>query len=152
MELIEPLWTFAAEWKLRILVLIVLANMALAIRAFGIMAAKRTKAAKEKRVTVESYKATQNEPEDVAVYSRVVANQFETPVMFYALVAMSLALGVSSWLTVLLAAIFVILRFRHASEMWGAHNVLLRRKIFIRAFQVLMLMMVELAISTLLWA
>ncbi|MEM8750020.1 MAG: MAPEG family protein [Pseudomonadota bacterium] len=151
MELIEPLWSAASDWKLRILVLIVLANMLLALRLYGVMAKQRFRAAKEGRVTVETYRATQNEPEDVAVFNRAVANQFESPILFYALVAMSLALDVSSWLTVILAAIYVALRWLHAMEMIGDHDVLKRRKMFIRSITVLMAMMAELALSAMLW-
>ncbi len=152
MEYIEPLWTFAAEWKVRLLVLLVLANMLLALRLYGAMSRARFKAAREGRVTVETYRATQNEPEDVAVFNRAVANQFESPVLFYALIAISLALGVSSWLTVILAAAYVALRWSHGMEMIGAHVVLKRRRIFIRSIKVLVALMAELALSTLLWA
>ena len=152
MDLIEPIWTAGIDWKLRLLVLIVLVQMGLAVRLYGIMAGKRMKAAKEGRVTVETYKATQNEPEDVAVFNRAVVNQFEAPVLFYAIVAIGLAIGVSSWITVVLAAIYVAMRWLHANEMIGAHDVLKRRKLFLRSFQVLLAMMAELAVSTLLWA
>lgn len=152
MEFIDPIWSFAAEWKVRLLALIALANMFLAIRLYGIMGRKRFKAAKEGRVSAETYRATQNEPEDVAVFNRAVANQFELPVMFYALIAMSLALGVSSWFTVLLAAAYVVFRWLHANEMIGEHVILKRRKIFIRSVQVLIVLMVEVAVSVLLRA
>ena len=152
MEMIDPLWTFAADWKIRILVLIVLANMYLAIRLYGVMARKRFRAVKEGRVDAETYRATQNEPEDVAVYNRAVQNQFESPVLFYALIAMSLALGVSSWLTVVFAAAYVAIRWMHGNEMIGEHVVLKRRKLFIRSVQVLMLLMLEVAVSTLMQA
>jgi hypothetical protein len=152
MEFIDPIWSFAAEYKVRLLALIALANMFLAIRLYGIMGRKRFKAAKEGRVSAETYRATQNEPEDVAVFNRAVANQFESPVMFYALIAMSLALGVSSWLTVLLAAAYVVFRWLHANEMIGEHVILKRRKIFIRSVQVLIVLMVEVAVSVLLRA
>ncbi len=152
MDLIEPLWTAAYDWKVRILVLIVLAQMVLAVRLYTVMAKKRFKAAKEGRVTTETYKATQNEPEDVAVFNRAVSNQFEAPVLFYAIVAIALALNVSSWLTVILAAAYVALRWMHGNEMIGAHDVMKRRKLFLMSFQVLLAMMAELAISTLLWA
>lgn len=151
MDFIEPIWTFAAEWKLRILVLIVLANMALAVRLYSEMAKQRFRAVKSGAVDAEVYRATQNEPEAVAVYSRIVTNQFEAPVLFYALVAMAFALGVTSWLTVVLAFIFVVLRWLHANEMTGAHNIMRRRKLFLQSFQVLLLMMAEFAISALLW-
>jgi len=152
MDFIEPFWTAASDVKLRLLVLIVLANMVLTLRLYGLMARKRFKAAKEGRVTVDTYRATQNEPEDVAVYNRAVSNQFESPVLFYALIAISLALAVSSWLTVILAAAYVVLRWLHATEMTGPHDVLKRRKIFIRSITVLMALIAEVAISTLLWA
>ena len=152
METLDLVWTFAPEWKIRLLVLVVLANMYLAFRLYGVMSRARFKAAKEGRVTVDTYKATQNEPEDVAVFNRAVANQFESPVIFYAIIAISLAIGVSSWVTVVLAALYVGLRWMHANEMIGEHVVLRRRKIFIRSVKVLMALMAELAISTLLKA
>lgn len=150
MEWIDPLWSFAPEIKLRLIALVALANMALAIRLYGVMSKKRIKAVREGRVTTETYRATQNEPEEVAVYNRAVQNQFESPVLFYALIAMSLALGVSSWLTVLLAAAYVGLRWLHANEMIGDHVVLRRRKLFIRSVNVLLLLMAEFAISAML--
>jgi hypothetical protein len=116
------------------------------------MSKARFKAAKEGRVTTDTYKATQNEPEDVAVFNRAVVNQFESPVLFYALIGISLAAGVSSWFTVLIAAAYVITRWRHANEMIGEHVVLKRRKIFIQSIQILLVLMAEVAISTLLRA
>lgn len=152
MELIDPLWTFAADWKVRLIVLVTLANMVLAVRMYSAMSKARFRAAKEGRVTADTYRATQNEPEDVAVFNRAVVNQFESPTLFYALIAISLALGVSSWLTVLLAMAYVAIRWRHGHEMIGEHVVLRRRKLFIRSMQVLMLLMLEIALSTLLRA
>ena len=152
MEFIEPIWSFAEDWKIRLLVLIVLTNMYLAIRLYTVMSKARFKAAKEGRVTTETYKATQNEPEDVAVFNRAVVNQFESPVLFYALVVMSLAVGVSSWFTVIIAAAYVATRWRHANEMIGEHVVLKRRKIFVRSIQILLVLMVEVAISAMLRA
>lgn len=152
MEMIDPLWSFAEDWKVRILVLAVIANMYLAVRLYGVMSRKRIKAAKEGRVTVDTYRATQNEPEDVAVFNRAVQNQFESPVIFYALIAISLALGVSSWLTVILAIVYVILRWLHANEMIGEHVVLKRRKLFVRSIFVLLALMAEVTLSVMLRA
>ncbi len=152
MELIKPLWTAASDLQVRALVLIVLANMILVLRLYGVMSRARFKAVKAGKASVDTYKATQNEPEEVAVFTRAVANQFEAPVLFYALVAISLALDVTSWLTVALAAGFVILRWRHGLEMVGNHNVLKRRRIFIYSFYLLVAMMAELGISVMLWA
>lgn len=152
MDLIEPLWSFAEDWKVRLLVLVVLANMVLAIRLYSAMAKARIKAVKAGRATAETYRATQNEPEEAAVFNRAVVNQFESPTIFYALIAISLALGVSSWLTVIFAAAYVAIRWRHGMEMIGEHVVLRRRKLFIYSIQLLMLLMAEVAVSTLLRA
>lgn len=145
------IWTAAPEWKLRLIVVLALANMVLAVRLYTAMSKARFRAAKAGRVTTDTYKATQNEPEDVAVFNRAVVNQFESPTLFYAIVAIGLALGVTSWITVLLAAAYVALRWRHGSEMIGAHDVLKRRKLFIRSFQILLAMMAELFVSAMLF-
>ncbi|MCB1420931.1 MAG: MAPEG family protein [Nitratireductor sp.] len=152
MEAIEPLWTFAADWKVRLVVLITIANMVLAVRLYTAMAKARVRVVKAGKATTETYRATQNEPEEAAVFNRAVMNQFESPTIFYALIAISLALGVSSWLTVILAALYVAIRWRHGYEMIGEHVVLRRRKLFVRSVQVLMALMVEVTLSALLWA
>ena len=152
MEAIEPLWTFAADWKVRLVVLITIANMVLAVRLYTAMAKARVRVVKAGKATTETYRATQNEPEEAAVFNRAVMNQFESPTIFYALIAISLALGVSSWLKVILAALYVAIRWRHGYEMIGEHVVLRRRKLFVRSVQVLMALMVEVALSALLWA
>ncbi|MEM9734608.1 MAG: MAPEG family protein [Pseudomonadota bacterium] len=151
MDMIELLWTGAEDVKLRLIVLIVLANMLLALRLYGTMSKARFRAAKEGRVTVDTYRATQSEPEDLAVFNRAVVNQFESPVLFYAIIAIGLALKITSWLTVILALAYVALRWRHALEMVGDHEVLKRRQLFIYSFYALIGLMAELFISALLW-
>ena len=126
--------------------------MALAVRLYMLMAKKRFKAVKDGEVDREAYRSTQNEPEQLAVFTRAVANQFEAPVLFYALVVMAMALGVTSWITVVLAIAFVSLRWAHANQMVGEHVIMKRRAIFLRSFQVLLAMIAEVGISALLWA
>ena len=146
------IWFAEPDWRFRVLVVIVLANMALALRLYSAMAKARFKAVREGRATVDTFKATQDEPEDTAAFNRAVVNQFESPTLFYAIIAIGLALGVSSWITVILAAIYVALRWRHGLEMIGAHEVLRRRRIFIYSFYALIALMAELFVSTMIWA
>ncbi len=151
MDAILTLWTAAPELKTQLAVLAILANIALVIWCYSKMSKARVKAARAGTVDPEIYRAVGDaEPEDIRVYTRLVANQFESPVLFYALVITGLAIGVTSWITVILAFLYVILRIIHAREMAGDHNVLRRRKIFIRSFQVLLLLVIDLAVSTLL--
>ncbi|MEM1318398.1 MAG: MAPEG family protein [Pseudomonadota bacterium] len=152
MDTFELLWTASAEWKTRLLVIIVLAQMLLALRLYGVMSKARMAAAKAGKVTADTYRATQNEPEELAVYNRAVTNQFEAPTMFYALVLIALALGTSSWLTVIIALAFVVLRWMHGLEMVGAHNVMRRRKLFIQSMQAMILLMAEVLVSAMIWA
>ncbi|MEL7429820.1 MAG: MAPEG family protein [Pseudomonadota bacterium] len=149
MEFITSLWTAAPSLKIQLVVLALLLQIAITIRCYMDLAKARLKAAKAGTVSPEIYKAVgDSEPEEIRVYTRLVANQFEAPVLFYALVITGLAINVTSWITVLLAFLYVFFRFLHAREMAGEHVVLRRRKVFIRSFQVLMLMILELAVST----
>ena len=151
MEFIASLWTAAPVLKIQLAVLVILLQIFITIWCYMQMAGARVKAAKAGTVSPDIYKAVGDaEPEEIRVYTRLVANQFESPVLFYAIIITGLAVGVTSWITVLLGLIYVLFRYIHAKEMAGEHNVLRRRKIFIQSFRVLLLMAVELAVSTVL--
>lgn len=151
MEFISSLWTAAPTLKIQFVVLILLMQVIITIWCYAQMSKVRVKAAKSGAISPEIYKAVGDaEPEELRVYTRLVANQFEAPVLFYVLVITGLAIGVTSWITVVLAALYVFFRYLHAREMSGEHNVLRRRKVFIQSFRVLLLMAIELAISTIL--
>ncbi len=151
MDTLALIWTFAPDIKVKLLLLALAAQMALTIRVYLQMSKVRVAAAKAGRVTTDMYKSTDNEPEDLRVYTRAVANQFELPVMFYAIVIAGIAASISSWITVVLAWLFIVFRVLHINEML-ATNVLKRRKIFIRGMQVFLIMLLEFVISTLLFA
>ncbi|MEM9277018.1 MAG: MAPEG family protein [Pseudomonadota bacterium] len=148
MDIILSLWTAAPALKTQLAVVAILLQMAITMWCYAQMSKARVSAAKSGKITPEIYVAVGDaEPEELRVYTRLVANQFESPILFYVMMITGLAIGVTSWIAVLLAFVFVIFRFLHAKEMTGEHVVLRRRKIFIRSAQVLMLMMLDLAIS-----
>ena len=150
MDALLTLWTTAPELKIKLVVILMLVQMVLTIWCYYKMSDARVGAVKAGKITPEIYKAVGDaEPEEVRVFTRLVANQFELPVLFYALVIAGLAIGVTSWLTAVLAALFVLTRVIHAREMAGAHVVLKRRKIFIWSVRLTLLMIVELFVSTL---
>ncbi len=140
-------WTFAPDLKVKLLLLILAGQMGLAIYLYIQLSKARMAAGKAGRITADLYKATENEPADLRVFARAVANQFELPVMFYALVVAGIAASISSWITVILAGSFVALRIVHAREMITTNTVLKRRKTFFRSVQVLLLMLVEFVLS-----
>ena len=150
MEFIASLWTAAPVLKIQLAVLVILLQIFITIWCYMQMAGARVKAAKAGTVSPDIYKAVGDaEPEEIRVYTRLVANQFESPVLFYAMVITGLAIGVTSWLTVILAFLYLWFRYRHAKEMTGEHVVLRRRRIFVRSFQVLLIMIADLLVSTL---
>ena len=143
MEGFMLLWDFAPLLKTKLIYLAMIGQMLIAIYCYTAMSRARVSAGKAKRIKPDDYKATHNEPEDLRVLTRAVANQFEMPVIFYALMLAVLTAATQSWITVVLAWLFVILRFVHAREMISSNRVLLRRKIFIQSARVLLLMVVE---------
>lgn len=150
MDTILTLWTAAPILKTQLVIFAMLGQIVLTIWCYTQMSKMRVAAAKSGTVSPEIYKAVgESEPEEIRVYTRLVANQFEAPVLFYVMLTAGLAIAVTSWITVILAFIYVALRIVHAREMAGEHNVLRRRKLFIHSFQILLLLVLDLAISTL---
>lgn len=152
METIYSLWTFAPVVKTQIAVFLILAQVFITIWCYTQMSKARVAAVKAGDIVPEVYKAVgDSEPENLRVYTRLVANQFEAPVLFFAMLITGLAVGITSWIAIVLGLLFIVFRIIHAREMAGEHVVLRRRKIFIRSMQCITLMAFELAISTLLF-
>ena len=149
MDAISSLWTAAPELKSALAVFVIMAQILLTVWCYIQLSKNRMKAAKSGEVAPEIYVATGDaEPEHLRVYTRLVANQFEMPVLFYVIMLTGLATAVTSWITIILGAIYVLFRILHAKEMAGEHVVLRRRKLFIRSTQILLLMFIELGLST----
>lgn len=150
MDALMMLWDFAPELKTKLLYLAIVGQIIITIYCYSAMSKARVAAVRGKRVQPENYKATTDEPEDLRVYTRAVANQFEMPVVFYVLVLASLLASTASWITVVLAWIYVVMRWIHAREMIGNNTVLKRRKIFIQSARVILVMVLEFVIALLL--
>lgn len=151
MDAILPLWEFAPALKTKLMYLAMVAQMMIAIYCYRAMSKARVAAVRAKRITPDEYKSTASEPEDLRALTRAVANQFEMPVLFYALLLATLTAGSQSWITVILAWSYVVLRGVHAGEMISSNNVMRRRRVFIRSAQVLLLIMVEFVLAVLFW-
>jgi len=147
MDTLSLLWSFAPDIKVKLLYLAIIGQIVITLLAYGRMSKNRMAAGRAKRVSADMYKSTANEPEDLRVFTRAVANQFELPVVFYAIVLAMLVASAASWITVILAWLFVVLRAIHFQEMTTSNEVLKRRKMFIRCVQVVMLMTLELALA-----
>lgn len=148
MEL-DFLWTFEKAWQLKLLIIMVIAQVLLTIWLYIQMSKARTKAVKEGLAQRDDFSVVSNEPQITAIYSRALANQFELPVLFYVVILSGIAIGVSSWITVGLAFMFVLSRIVHAREMIGENRVLKRKAAFINTMRIFMVLLLELLISTL---
>ena len=149
MNVLLVIYDFYPAWLIKLLCLAVAALMGLTIHAYMQMAGARVRAAKAGLATVDDYKMTKNEPDEAAVHTRAVANLFEMPVMFYALVLMSLTVGTASWITVILAWAYVVLRIVHWRELTTTNTVLKRRKIFFYSTYVFMALLAEFVVALL---
>ena len=74
------------------------------------------------------------EPREVARITRNLANQFELPVIFYAMVVLLLALGRVSAVDAIAAWVFVAVRVIHTLVQTLTDNVPLRGRVFIINF------------------
>lgn len=72
----------------------------------------------------------ENWPPGARAVSNNFINQFETPVLFFALVAIAIFLGATGWVMTLLAWIYVASRVVHTFVHTGANNVRVRLKVF----------------------
>ena len=147
MDFVAPLWTFAPGAKVALLMLAIVGQIALTFRMYQTVGNARMKAGREGRITAETYSVVGDEPADLALLTRALANQFELPVLFFVVVLGHLAVGTASWITVVLAILFVAARFVHANEMTGRNRVMLRRKLFFRSMGIFVAMLAEFALA-----
>ena len=149
MDLLALPWTFAPAVKASMLTLALVGQIWLTFFIYDRTGKARMKAGREGRITAETYRVVGEEPADLALMTRTLANQFELPVLFYTVVLAHLALGTGSWLTVVLAWVFVVMRIVHAREMMGENRVMLRRKRFFQSMGAFAFMVVELLLAAL---
>ena len=74
------------------------------------------------------------------------------PVLFFAIVVAGLAMSSTTWITLVLAALYVGARILHGNEMISTNTVFKRRRLFIRSAQIMLLLIVEFVISAMLFA
>ena len=83
-------------------------------------------------------------PEDAAKRAANYSNQFELPVLFYAVVAFALIAKGADLIMVILAWVFVLTRIVHAAIHIGPNKVRLRSPAFALGFLVLAIMWIKL--------
>lgn len=81
-------------------------------------------------------------PERAKLASANFSNQFETPVLFYALVLIATHVGATGWIMATLAWIYVATRIAHTWVQTGANRVMNRAKIYFAGIAALLAMLV----------
>lgn len=140
--------------KAALIMLAICAQVLLTLRVYDRVGRARMKAGRERRITADDYRIVRNEPDDLALFTRALANQFELPVLFFAVAILSLA-AIVTWLAPLAAWTFVALRMLHVREMLGENRVMRRRQLFLYGTIPVLVLVLEVAftaIVTLLYA
>jgi hypothetical protein len=120
----------------------VLANILLVIIMFFVLGARKGAAVKAGLVSRDNT-ALDNKAwnDDVVKVSNNIANQFETPVLFYLLCLGAVVGGVSDTLLIVLAWFYTMLRYFHAYVHVTSNYVPLRMKVFIISLIVILIML-----------
>ena len=94
----------------------------------------RTRAVRNGETEYACFVLGRDEPLHVARITRNLANQFELPAIFYALVVLLIALGKVATIDVIAAWVFVVGRVIHTLVQTLTDNVVLRGRVFVINF------------------
>jgi len=103
----------------------------------------RSRAVARGEVKYSAFALGRNEPTDVARITRNLANQFELPVIFYAVVVLLVVIGRVSTIDVLAAWVFVAGRVLHTLVQTLTDDVPLRGRVFMINFVALVVLVVH---------
>ena len=115
------------------------------------MATWRTRALSSREVRTKDIALGQpNWPEELAKVGNCFRNQFEVPVLFYVLIALTLPLRHADFFIVLMSWVFVVTRFVHAGIFVTSNNVRQRGAAWFAGVLVLLAMWIYFALKILL--
>jgi hypothetical protein len=109
----------------------------------------RTRAVKSGQIDYSCFVLGREEPLQVARITRNLANQFELPVIFYAVVVLLVALGRVATIDVIAAWLFVAGRVVHTLVQTLTDDVVLRGRVFLISFTAVVLLVGHVALIAL---
>jgi hypothetical protein len=118
-----PQLTSAILWPM-------LAHIAWVFMLYVWITVARTRAVKSGAIDYSAFLLGREEPLAIARITRNLANQFELPTIFYALVVLMIALGKVTMFDVVAAWVFVVGRVIHTLVQTLTNNVPLRGNVF----------------------
>jgi hypothetical protein len=107
-----------------------LAQLGLTFFLYAWLTVARTRVVQRGEIEYACFVLGRDEPLHVARITRNLANQFELPVIFYALVVLLIALGRATWVDIAAAWVFVAGRVVHTLVQTLTDNVVLRGRVF----------------------
>jgi hypothetical protein len=117
------------------------------IGLYVVMSNVRVAAVKAGTVDAKAFKYMDNEPEELRNYTRALANQFESPVLFYTACIIAYVTGTANIVVLVLAWAYAVSKLAHTYVHATANRLKQRRPAFIAAFGALTLMWIALAVS-----
>lgn len=111
-----------------------LAHIGLVVVLYAWLTVARTLAVRSGEIEYGCFVLGREEPLHIARITRNLANQFELPAIFYALVVLLIVLGRVTWFDVAAAWVFVAGRVIHTLVQTLTDNVPLRGQVFVINF------------------
>lgn len=111
-----------------------LAHIGLVVFLYAWLTLARKQAVEGGEIEYSGFVLGRDEPLRVARITRNLANQFELPMLLYALVAILIGLGRVTWLDIAAAWVFVGGRLIHTWVQTRTDNVKLRGQVFVINF------------------
>ena len=123
-----------------------IAHVALVFGLYLLLSARRMRAVREGRASAEQFRDNRDEPAESLAVRNCLANQFELPVLFYAVSILLYLVDADNAVTVLGGWLFVLSRYAHAAVHVTSNRLRYRRPLFIAGFAVVLLLWAWLAV------
>lgn len=127
----------------------ILAHILLILGLYILLILRKVTAIKEKRVDLK-VTALNNKawPDSVVKVSNNMANQFESPILFYVLCIIIFLTGASNIFVMSLAWLYIALRYVHAYIHTGSNFVPYRLRVFALSLVVILVLLIQIIIHT----
>jgi len=110
------------------------AQSVLILVLYGLLGLRRSAAVKAGRAKIEQFRENRDEPSESLVVRNAIANQFELPVLFYAVSIILFMTQADNLPAVIMAWIFVAARYGHAYVHVTSNNLRYRSPLFALGF------------------
>ncbi|MGB3877250.1 MAG: MAPEG family protein [Shinella zoogloeoides] len=123
-----------------------IAHAALIFGLYILLSSRRVGAVRDGRAKAEQFRENRDEPAESLVVKNAIANQFELPVLFYAVSILLYLVDADNPVTVAGGWLFVALRYAHAYVHVTSNRLRYRRPLFIASLLVAMMLWLWLAV------